>query len=104
MPIGHLPEVVEEEVTEVTDHRLEEVVHPEVEVVMTNQEVEMSTMNPEAEEVVMKVAEEVEAATKVAEVATIEAPAKLTKVPNVPLTSPLGNGVTKTRSAQSSRK
>ena len=94
MPIGHLPEAAEAEVIEVTGHRLAEEVHPEAEEATTNQEVEMSTANPEAEE----------AATKVAEEATTEVVAKPTKVRNVPWTNPLGNGVTKMKSAQSSRK
>ena len=91
MPIGLLLEVAEVEVIEVTGHRLEEEVHPEAGVVLTNQEAEQSTVNPEVEEV----------ATKVAGEAMIEAVAKLTKARSVPLTNPLGNGVTKTRSAQS---
>ena len=101
MPIGHLPEVAEAEVIEVTGHRLAEEVHPEAEVVTTNREVEQSTANPEVEEAATKV---VEVAMKVAEEATIEAAAKPIKAQSVPWTNPLGNGVTKTRNAQSLRK
>lgn len=94
MPIDLLLEEAEVEVIEVTGHRLAEEVHLEAEVVRTNQEAEQSTANLEVEE----------AATKVTEVATIEAAVKPTRGQSVPLTSLLGNGVTKTRNAQSSRK